>query len=376
VKHKILFNAWADASNVNAQNLNARDIACRFDPAKYDVSMFYRRDPDPRLAGKTNVRLVKLPGRLASLTMLRHLLLGYDAVFYMRMSRADSIYRRLRAAGLGNAALIAPIESPVDVLDQKEYSTSVRSFYDEVFALADQPVANSEHVAKTVLARYGVSIPVVHSGVDTAFFRGLASEAGKKAAGVTVMFAGSLQERKHPELVLDAARLWPDVRFVLMGDGALAPLLSERIREEAITNAVMVPTQRYAAYARELVKADIFLFPSRVEGLGKVLLEASAAGVPAIVFDDYRAPMVIDGVTGYQTKSFEEMKERLGALITGHELRRRMGRAAMDRAQLFDWEEIVRRWEVICEKTIEKKQRRGRRQHEVAGVNPANGLRQ
>ena len=346
----ILFNAWADRRSANAQNLNARDIAVRLDPARFSVSMFCQKEPDPRLVGRSNIHLIRIPKRMGSLTILRHLLNEYDAIFYLRFSRADSIYRWIRGKGLGSKPIITPIESPVNVLDN--YPGYVRRYYDEMFKIADVAVANSQYVADTVKERYGVDVPVIYSGVDVKYFGSLPSEHPHQEVPVRVMFAGSFQERKHPELVLDAASQWPNVEFVVMGDGPLKPLLVKRITEENLSNVSLVPTKEYSEYAKLLAKADIFFFPSRVEGLGKVLLEAAACGIPILAFDDYRTPAVVDGLTGFQVKTFEEMMSRLQQLVEDRDLRLKMGMTAKEHARKFDWDIIVKQWEDVFEKTI------------------------
>lgn len=341
----ILFNAWADRNSANAQNLNARDIAVRLDPARFSVSMFCQKEPDPRLVGRSNIHLIRIPKRMGSLTILRHMLSEYDAMFYLRFSRADSIYRWIRGKGLGSKPIITPIESPVNVLDN--YPGYVRRYYDEMFKIADVAVANSQYVADTVKESYGVDVPVIYSGVDVKYFGSLPSEHPHQEVPVRVMFAGSFQERKHPELVLDAASQWPNVEFVVMGDGPLRPLLMKRITEENLSNVSLVPTKEYSEYAKLLAKADIFFFPSRVEGLGKVLLEAASCGIPILVFDDYETPIVVHEVNGFKVKTFEEMLMRLKELIEDKDLRFKMGAAAMEHVKQFDWSLIAKQWEQI-----------------------------
>ena len=352
---RILFNAWADENNVNAQNLNARDIALRLDPERFFIRLFCHKAPDPRLIGRKNISLIRLPGRLGSLIMFGHMIRGYDALFYLRMTRADALYRWFRLRHRDHKATIAPIESPVSVLDQEGYPPEVCRFYDGVMKVADRIVANSPYVAQTIRERYGLRVPFIYSGVDAEYFRRLALDRTAPRGKIRVLFAGSLQPRKHPELVIEAARHWPQADFILMGDGPLKPLLAQQVREEKLVNVSFQSTLAYREYARILVTADIFLFPSRIEGLGKVLMEAAASGIPALVFDDYCTPVIIDGVTGYQVKTFGEMLERLRWLMEDRELRIRMGRAAAEHANRFDWRIIAQQWEKVFEETIFEK---------------------
>ncbi len=346
---KILFNAWAEGSNVNAQNLNARAIAVRLDPDRFRVSMYCRREPDAEVAAASHVDLILMPPRLGTLVQLRHMLsTRYDLIFYTRLSRADSIHRGLMRAGLARTPLVSPVENVLDGM--AGLPGYIRRYWNGLAAVSDAAVANAPHVAETYRRAFGRAVPVIHSGVDTGLVRRIVREArSDRSAQVTVAFAGSLQERKHPELVVEAARDFPNCRFMLIGSGPLEGEVRRRIGEYRLNNVSIEPTTGYEGYLRKLTQADIFLFPSRIEGLPKVTLEAAAAGIPVIVFDDYRTPSVVDGETGYQVRTFEEMVERLACLVADPELRGRMGAAGALLARQFDWAVIVPRWEALFE---------------------------
>jgi len=91
--------------------------------------------------------------------------------------------------------------------------------------------------------------------------------------------------------------------------------------------------------------SDIFLLPSRLEGIPKVTLEAAATGLPSIVFRDYEGPSVIDGETGFQVSTLDEMMQALGKLIGDGALRERMGAAARKHMEKFDWDVVGRQWQ-------------------------------
>ena len=100
--------------------------------------------------------------------------------------------------------------------------------------------------------------------------------------------------------------------------------------------------------------SDIFILPSRVEGMPKVTLEAAATGLPCIVFSDYKTPSVVDGMTGFQVETFEQMLNRLQLLIQDEDLRRRMGAAATSYAKQFDWDHIAAQWEATFDRELRR----------------------
>jgi glycosyltransferase involved in cell wall biosynthesis len=79
----------------------------------------------------------------------------------------------------------------------------------------------------------------------------------------------------------------------------------------------------------------VFCLPSHREGFGSVLIEAAAAGVPAIASRIYGiTDAVEDGVTGilHSVNSAPELADAMLLLASDGELRRRMGSAARARA--------------------------------------------
>jgi glycosyltransferase involved in cell wall biosynthesis len=344
---KILFNGWADRSNINAQNLSCREIARRLDPRRFEVSLFTMGEPDPHLVGRENIRFLRIPGRLGTPVIVRHLLGSYDAIMYFRMSRADSIFRLITRRYKGRKLLVAPVEYQMDKLN------GTGRFYDELDALADVVVANSPYVVETYSKRYGRRPQMICNGVDTELFSRLAAEVSGASTELKVMFTGSFQERKHPAIVLDAAQLFPRARFVLLGDGPLKSVLERRVVDERLTNVSLLPVRDYEASARELASSHVFLFPSREEGLPRVTLEAAAAGIPVLAFKDYQTPSVVDGETGFCVDTVSEMMDRLAQLIDDAVLRASMGAAAREHAKKFDWSLIARQWEELFENALE-----------------------
>ncbi|GAA5511401.1 D-inositol-3-phosphate glycosyltransferase [Deinococcus carri] len=78
-----------------------------------------------------------------------------------------------------------------------------------------------------------------------------------------------------------------DLHFTLVGEGALRPELETLARELGVWEACTFVGQRSTAEGvrRDLAAADLFLMPSRTEGLPRALLEAMAQGLPALGSD-------------------------------------------------------------------------------------------
>ena len=118
-----------------------------------------------------------------------------------------------------------------------------------------------------------------------------------------------------------------------------------RIAELKIGNVILEGAKSQEAIIRAMQESDIFLLPSRLEGLPKVTLEAAASGLPCVVFRDYATPSVVDGISGFQVNTMDEMIEKLGLLINDAQLRESMGEAGRKLTEKFDWDIVARLWQ-------------------------------
>jgi glycosyltransferase involved in cell wall biosynthesis len=75
-----------------------------------------------------------------------------------------------------------------------------------------------------------------------------------------------------------------DVHFLLVGDGELRPAFEEQVRRRGLQDRFTLTGVR-SDVPQVMQAMDVFLFPSYFEGLGIVLLEAQASGLPCVVSD-------------------------------------------------------------------------------------------
>ncbi|EYB69485.1 glycosyl transferase group 1 [Deinococcus phoenicis] len=110
-----------------------------------------------------------------------------------------------------------------------------------------------------------------------------------RAPARRAVLVGSLDHpHKAADIVLRAlARLRGeglDLHFTLVGEGTLRPGLEALARELGVSEVCDFVGQRStpAGVRRDLARAELFLIPSRTEGLPRALLEAMAQGLPAL----------------------------------------------------------------------------------------------
>lgn len=339
---RILFNVRADAENYNAQSLNAREIALRLDAAHFESTLFFERSPDTRVL-REGIRTVKLPRRYKTIRILREMLGHYDFIVYIDLSPSSYIYLHLPRFLRRSTRSVLCIEGTSGNLDG--VSSMVRKYADYVLRQTDVRTAVSQYVAWEIQDLYGIKTDfVIPVGVDTKVF---CPPTERYHAVPTILFVGHLIKRKGADLVLEAAQGFPQASFRLIGnvrdDFGRKPLSQdERVK---LPNVRIEKEMPQALLAEAMRDSDIFILPSRIEGMPKVTLEAAATGLPCIVFSDYKTPSVADGVTGFQVETFEQMMDRLQLLIQDADLRRRMGAAATSYAKQFDWDHIAAQWE-------------------------------
>ena len=148
-----------------------------------------------------------------------------------------------------------------------------------------------------------------------------------------ILAAGRLSPEKGFDVLVEAAAIVPEARFVLFGEGGERDRLETRITELDLGKRVKLP-----GFTREFDQfvpwADVFVLPSHTEGLPNVALEASAAGVPVVATAVGGTPEVVaDGVTGHLVPPARPdlLAKDIRALLTDEPSRRKMGDAARRR---------------------------------------------
>jgi glycosyltransferase involved in cell wall biosynthesis len=103
------------------------------------------------------------------------------------------------------------------------------------------------------------------------------------------IFMGRLAPEKGLDTLINAwpviRATYPDAQLILKGEGPLRPMLEERVRALGMTlgpgQAVDMPGST-ADPIEALRGADLFVLPSREEGMSIALLEAMALGIPLV----------------------------------------------------------------------------------------------
>jgi glycosyltransferase involved in cell wall biosynthesis len=142
-------------------------------------------------------------------------------------------------------------------------------------------------------------------------YAGSPEPAPVRAADPLVVFAGRLIPEKRVTLgvaaVVRAAERIEGLRGVFYGDGPERSKLREAIAEHGAESIVSAPGFADGALVdADMRRALCMLLPSRREGYGMVVVEASAHATPSIVIageDNAATELVLDGVNGVVVSS-------------------------------------------------------------------------
>jgi glycosyltransferase involved in cell wall biosynthesis len=175
------------------------------------------------------------------------------------------------------------------------------------FAAANHLIAVSNGV-KSHLVKQGVSpskVSVVYNGVDVRPAR-LDREESRRLLGIpenvpvvgTVARITALKGIEDALYAVAAMRIrYPELRYLVVGEGDALPAARELARSLRIEDAV-----DFVGFRTDidvcLAAMDLFLFPTHKEAMGIALVEAMAAGLPAVATEVGGIPEVVTPQTG------------------------------------------------------------------------------
>lgn len=344
---RIFTPSYADAANTNAQNLTVKEIIARLPENEFHVTMLSEGGPDPRIRWRKNTRLVGWRNHGNTLNLLSHCLLPpADIYFFPRSGPLDRIFFDLKKRMRLRTALITYIVMAMDV---KTATPLIRRAVLE----GDRVIGNSQYVSKTVTSLLGVGAATIHDAADPRYF--FPAPEPRNPETVTVLYAGSFQPRKRVELVIQQAARFPRLAFRLAGKGETEAQCRGLAQNLGCRNITFLGHLSSLELGDEMRRADIFLFPSIVEGNPQVLLQAAACQLPCIAMNLYHSDYVVNGKTGFLVQSDREMSERLRQLVADSALRRAFAEAAAEHSRRFDWENITMQWAAVFQNAVSRR---------------------
>ena len=234
------------------------------------------------------------------------------------------------------------------------YHRLVAPFLRVIWRNAGAVVANSSGLRQLANAFDSrVEIPVIPNGIDLASFQAPVRDW----TFPRLLSAGRIVHQKGLDLAMRALGNLKHLNWEwhIAGDGPQLPLLQSLARELGVGDRVhFLGWQSREELMKCYGQANLFLFPSRHEGMPNALLEAMASGLPAVASCIAgNEELVVDGETGFlvPTEDIEALQSALKKVLIDPALREQMGRASRQHVEAnYSWESTAQQYALLLEK--------------------------
>lgn len=171
-----------------------------------------------------------------------------------------------------------------------------------------QIIALHEQMAQEINEMFNINnTAVIKNGIDFNHFVNVeeSKESIRKTLNIpdnsyVIGQVGRFTYQKNPEFTLNIFKQLlekrPDSYLLMIGRGKQEKMIRDMIRNLDIEDHVLILKNR-DDIPRLLKALDVFIFPSRFEGLGIVLIEAQVVGLPCVISDNipkqaYQSPNI------------------------------------------------------------------------------------
>lgn len=199
--------------------------------------------------------------------------------------------------------------------------------------------APNQELIQLLAGETGKPCHLMGRGVDTNLFD--PCRRHRQDTTFVLGYVGRLTTEKNIRLLveLEKALLRANAgkfRFMIVGQGAEEPWLKAQMQ-----TADFLGVRRGEELARAYANMDVFVFPSRTDTYGNVVLEALASGVPAIVSDAGGPRFIVKhGETGFVATDIAEFASFVQRLMADPERLSKMRGAAREHALSASWDSV------------------------------------
>ena len=174
-----------------------------------------------------------------------------------------------------------------------------------------------------------------------------------------VISVGRLTYQKGFERLITAWEMvnkkYPDWLLTIYGSGEDEETLRSQIKQAKLENIIHINPPTPEIYSK-MQESSIFVFPSRYEGFGLVLIEAMINGVPCISFDCPYGPsdIINNGNDGFliPNGNIQAMADKICYLIKNEEIRIKMGKKAHQSAMRYSPGNIMPLWDKLFNEIV------------------------
>lgn len=194
-------------------------------------------------------------------------------------------------------------------------------------------------------------VAYIPSGVEPRFFIPREYQASEK---LRLLYAGTWLDQRGIFYIRDALKMLaprlPGLTMTFAGCGVPPEVIQQFFGAELAGRIIVRPVIAADRMQELYAEHDVFLFPSLMEGLPSVLLEAMAAGMPVITTETCGMPDVVENdyngllMPPANAAVIEEGILRLAGSVA---LREKLGVAARETIKRYTWERAARQLEAL-----------------------------
>jgi len=199
------------------------------------------------------------------------------------------------------------------------------------------------------------NVSVIPNPVDRVEAKDIVLHTDKKERFIIMNLGRFVLRHKQQDIAIDVfsklAKKYPKWDLHLWGTGEDEPILRKKIAKLDLEDRIIL--KGFTDNPIEKLKtSDIFLFPSKFEGLPLALIEAMSVGLPSVGFDYCMGvnELIEHNKNGFLAKDNIEMQNYLEVLMNDHELRNNFGKQANECMSEYSPEIIADMWEEFVTK--------------------------
>ena len=372
-KKKILF--LITKSNWGGAQKYVYDLATRLSSEQYDVVVALGGDGPLKTKLETaNIRVITIPNLIRDISLKKELLASRAIAHIVRAEQPDVLHVNSSKAGAVGACIGRLQRVPRVIFTAHGWA------FNEDRGLLSRTLIKIVHWLTVLLAHQTITVsnalraqmnwPFTRQKMTTVYLGQAQTEylttaqarsalvqtcpaVANKTDDQWLLSIGELHPVKQHTVAINAVhtlhKSFPNLRYLIIGEGELRPQLEAQIKKLQLENTVFLLGQVDTA-AQYLAAADVFVFPSRSEAFGYVALEAAQAGVATVASAVGGIPeIVVDGKTGTLVPSNDPaaLAKAIATYLHNPATRSEHAHAAQERAQDFSIENMLVQTETV-----------------------------
>lgn len=216
----------------------------------------------------------------------------------------------------------------------------------------DLIVTPSETV-KEVLKTRGVITPieVIPTGINFKMFDKASGNFIREKYQISkeskiLLFVGRMSKEKNLDILLDSFPMiisdFPDIYLILVGEGPERKKMEKKVKEIGVNDKVLfVDSQPYNEIPNFYKESDLFLFPSKKDTQGLVVLEAMTCALPIVAVRSMCVEELnIDKRAGFLTNNSPiDFSRKIKKLLANESLYNEFSKNSVEIAKKFSYED-------------------------------------